>query len=493
MQTLLVTDDTASWAFLKNITSISETPSYLSNQNSYKNQSIRIVNLCDSYQYQSIGYYISLIAEARLEDVVPSINHIQDTLIESIFKVIVQDIDNEIQDAFKNIKQSIVEVSLYFGKNPTQNYAVLVEKLYLLFPFHLIRFEFEKKRKWVLKTLVPLSIKKIPKYDITFMQDSAIDYFTHLNTSPLVLKNHYISHKKSLNKGIYNLAMLVEPTEGETAPSNTKAIKQFVAAGAAIGLNVHIVTKKDAKNIAKYDALFIRTTTSVNHYTYHFARCAVRDNLVVIDDPQSIVRCSNKVYLAELFNKNQILTPPTQLISKYDTHLPFIEFPCVLKKPDSSCSLGVVKIDNLKSLKTALPQFFKTSDIILVQTFMPTKFDWRIGILDNKPLYACRYFMAKNHWQIVNWDNDDRLIHEAVSIDEVPQEVIELALKSTKLIGNSLYGVDIKSIDNKAYMIEVNDNPSINFGIEDILLKYTLYEKIMGVFLQRLDAQILRT
>jgi len=45
--------------------------------------------------------------------------------------------------------------------------------------------------------------------------------------------------------------------------------------------------------------------------------------------------------------------------------------------------------------------------MLLIQSFIPTEFDWRIGIIDNKPLYACRYYMAKNHWQIVNWNNDN--------------------------------------------------------------------------------------
>ncbi len=144
--------------------------------------------------------------------------------------------------------------------------------------------------------------------------------------------------------------------------------------------------------------------------------------------PQSIIRCTNKIFLADLFDKNKISTPYTQFINKYDTTLPAIEFPCVLKKPDGSCSQGVVKIDDLKSLKIALKQLFKASDLLLVQHFICTEFDWRIGIIDDTPLYACRYYMAKNHWQIVNWNcaiQDDILIHDTVSIDEVPEAVIQ--------------------------------------------------------------------
>ncbi len=482
MQTLLVTNNTAVWSFLNHVTSVVDVSNYLFNPLPI-HQSVQIINLCEQYQYQSIGYYVSLVAEARLNQVSPSIRHIQDTNT-AIFKHLSQAIDQDIQDAFKNITQKTTEINLYFGQSPQKNSFILNEKLHHLFPFHLIRFEFEKKNTWVLKKLIPLTIETIAKDDITFMQNAAIHYFTNPAVTQMDLNS---SIKKSFNNGRFNVAILVDPVEGETAPSNTKALEHFITAGQTLGLNVDIVTKQDAHTIANYDALFIRTTTSVNHYTYQIARNALQDHLVVIDDPQSIIRCTNKVYLAELFAKHQLLTPPTQLVSKYDTQLPPINFPCVVKKPDSSCSLGVVKINDLDSLKTTLHEFFKTSDIVIIQAFMPTEFDWRIGVIDHQPIYACRYYMAKNHWQIVNWANDDRLIHDAVPLDEVPKDVLELALKATQLIGNGFYGVDIKCIDNKAYIIEINDNPSVNHGIDDILLKDTLYEKIMTVFLERIQ------
>ena len=130
-----------------------------------------------------------------------------------------------------------------------------------------------------------------------------------------------------------------------------------------LGLNVDFIEKNDGKTIAEYDALFIRATTSVNHYTYRMARRAEQENLVVIDDPQSIVKCSNKVYLAELMRSHQILTPETIFISKYDKESPKIEFPCVLKRPDSAFSHGVLKLDDEKSLAKITGPIFQKSPI----------------------------------------------------------------------------------------------------------------------------------
>jgi glutathione synthase/RimK-type ligase-like ATP-grasp enzyme len=121
---------------------------------------------------------------------------------------------------------------------------------------------------------------------------------------------------------------------------------------------------------------------------------------------------------------------------------------------------------------------------------MPTAFDWRIGIINNEPLYICKYFMARNHWQIVNWskakDKDGKA--ETLTFNDAPKELIETALKATKLIGNSLYGVDIKEVNGRYYVIEVNDNPSIDGGIEDKMIKDQLYLKIMDTLLQRVKS-----
>ena len=67
--------------------------------------------------------------------------------------------------------------------------------------------------------------------------------------------------------------------------------------------------------------------------------------------------------------------------------------------------------------------------------------------------------------------------------------VIEAALRATRSIGNGLYGVDIKQSGDRVAVIEVNDNPSIEAGVEDEYLGVDLYYLIMEDFLRRLDEQ----
>ena len=72
---------------------------------------------------------------------------------------------------------------------------------------------------------------------------------------------------------------------------------------------------------------------------------------------------------------------------------------------------------------------------------------------------------------------------------EAPEEVVKIALKAANLIGDGLYGVDIKQVGNRCYVIEVNDNPNVDAGNEDGVLKDALYREIMGSFVRRIEAR----
>ena len=143
--------------------------------------------------------------------------------------------------------------------------------------------------------------------------------------------------------------------------------------------------------------------------TYQFSRKAYAEGLVVIDDPWSILRCSNKIFLNERMQQNNIKTPKSWMLTKdlfKKEQMFFYNFPLILKQPDSAFSIGVTKVTTPDEMLVALKQLFKISDIVIVQEFLPSEYDWRIGVLDNTPLFACKYYMAKNHWQIYNWAED---------------------------------------------------------------------------------------
>jgi glutathione synthase/RimK-type ligase-like ATP-grasp enzyme len=165
--------------------------------------------------------------------------------------------------------------------------------------------------------------------------------------------------------------------------------------------------------------------------------------------------------------------------------------PVVVKIPDGSFSRGVRKADSMEALKSTVAEFFKETDILLAQRFVPTKFDWRVGVLAGQPLFVCQYQMAKRHWQIVRHNADgsaDEGNFRTFPIDAVPPEVLDAGVRAASLIGDGLYGVDLKETSDGVFIIEINDNPNLEHGVEDAVAKADLWNRLTRWFTTRIRA-----
>lgn len=445
-------------------------------------KNVRIFNLSNSYQYQKMGYYVSLLASARDHRVIPNVTTLRDFSSQSLIRSLSGYIDDDIQKTLKQVEGNKISLYIYFAQSVNPKFRQLAQKLYHLFEAPLLQIDFVKTtEKWMIQKVTPLSLKKVNPDHLDKVQEFARDYFSKKRFSRPRFKNYK-----------YDLAILVNPNE-KNPPSCTDALQNFKKAAEKYGFYVEFITKEDLSQLSEFDALFIRETTSVNNHTYHFSRTAYAEGLVVIDDPWSILRCSNKIFQNERLKQNKIKTPATLVLSKSDydqTKDIHLNFPLVLKQPDSAFSLGVEKVNNREELNTSLKKLFRLSDMVIAQEFMPSEYDWRIGVLDQAPLYACKYFMAKNHWQIYDWKSDSKEkwgASETMPLEDVPEIVIKTAVKAASLIGDGLYGVDLKMVNNEVYVIEINDNPNIDEGIEDAILKEELYNRIMKSLFNRIE------
>jgi len=63
----------------------------------------RVYNLCDSYAYQTAGYYVSLLAAARGQRTMPSVATIQDTKSRSLLRA-----DDELEELIQRSLHTIV-------------------------------------------------------------------------------------------------------------------------------------------------------------------------------------------------------------------------------------------------------------------------------------------------------------------------------------------------------------------------------------------------
>ncbi|APZ95976.1 RimK family protein [Fuerstiella marisgermanici] len=484
MTALIVTSDARDWPFDISGVDVVDAWTYLTSPEfGNARRTTRVFNLCRSYRYQSTGYYVSLLAEARGHKPLPGVTTLQDLKTRSMIRLVSDELDELIQKSLAPLQSSEFTLSVYFGRNLAQRYDRLSLHLFNQFPVPLLRAEFIKRDEtWQIRRIKALSGADVPANHTEFVTEAAQRYFGGRSTSVKVRK-----------RTRFDLAILHDPLEKDNAPSDEAALKKFLKAAEKAEINAELLTKDDFGRLLEFDALFIRETTAVNHHTYRFARRAASEGMIVIDDPVSILRCTNKVYLAELLTRHKIPIPRTVLLHREnaDSIAAELGFPCVIKKPDSAFSQGVVKIKSEDELREQLPKFFDESELLVAQEFLPTDFDWRIGVLDNKPLFACRYFMARGHWQIIRQERAGAGRYgktETVPVELAPRKAVDVAVKAANLIGNGLYGVDVKETANGFHVIEVNDNPNIDAGAEDALLKDELYSRIMDVFVRRIEA-----
>lgn len=446
-----------------------------------------VINLCRSYKYLGIGHYVSLLGEARGHRVIPSVRTINDLRKRALYNLDVEDLNQKLAHFLPAGGQDTTDLGIlvYFGVTSYPALQDLARQVFETFPCPLLRIEFERDRVWQISAIKPVGLHTLDDaQEDAFAQ--ALDTFSkRLWRKPRTRRQYR-----------YDLAMLVDPNEA-MPPSNSRALKHFVTAGRELDIEVDPITKHDYPRLAEYDGLFIRETTAPDNHTYRFSHKAEREGMVVIDDPTSILRCTNKIYLNDLLRSKKLAVPRSEVLYREDARqlreLPEkLGFPVVLKIPDGSFSRGVVKVDDEKHLTEAAQRLFQSTALLIAQEFLYTEFDWRIGVLDRKPLYACKYFMSRGHWQIYNHSARGSARSggfECLNLEDVPHDVIRLALRGTAAIGNGLYGVDIKQTSERALLIEVNDNPSIDAGVEDAESGVELYRRIMAELLRRMEAK----
>lgn len=453
-------------------------------QNESTNSPLLVINLCNNLEYHSEGYYCSLLAQARGHKIIPDVGVLNRIESGSLMRL-----DDSLQKICykwmqsKSIQSDIFEIDIYFGFTEEPELAKIARFIFEQIPCPLIRVSFANRPKNQIESIKTLSLKELnDKQEDLFA--SALDNF---NNRVWRQPRH---HKASR----FDLAILHDPQE-QMPPSNKTALNRFITQAKKMNINAELITEEDTTRLLEFDGLFIRQTTAVNHLTYRLAQKAHQADMVVIDDPLSIIRCTNKVYLKELLDREKVPTPKSELIFKnnlisFEDLSEILGSPIILKIPDGSFSIGMHKVSSTNEYQNAVKELSKQASVLLAQEFVPTPFDWRIGIINGEALYACKYFMARGHWQIYNHQDNKKTksgSFESVPIGKVPKHILRNAIKAASLIGKGLYGVDLKELGNKSVVIEVNDNPSIDYGIEDDILGDELYRLILREFLHRME------
>jgi glutathione synthase/RimK-type ligase-like ATP-grasp enzyme len=478
MRTVFVTDQQQEWFDIPD-GAVLTGRGYLAEPDSGREAGVRVLNLCRTGRYQGRGYYVSLLAEARGQRPLPDVKTVEDLKSDEYVRALSSQLESLVHETLRHDDTDRFELAVYLGQDPAQRHQALAEQLFANVRAPLLRAQFRRAEgRWRLDAVHAIGVADIPPQHRAFLLDAAKAFLAETPGAK----------PQRTGSGQPRLAILRDANEPHK-PSNEEALQRLVRAAPLVGLEAELIGPEDLARLPEFDALFNRASPEVNGVIYEFVRRAEALGMPVVDDPESILRCLNKVYMHELMSRHRIAQPRTLTVHRdnVDQIAATLGLPCVLKLPDSGFGLDVVKIESEDQLRKEAERFFTVSELIVAQEWLPSDFDWRVGVYDRRPLFVAKYFMAPGHWKIINAEQgmaEGKTV--AMSIGEAPEQVIEMAVRAANLIGRGLYGVDLKQVEDRVYLIEVNCNPNLDAGNEDQVLGEALYREILGVFARRI-------
>ena len=144
MPFLIVVNNPVNWPLSTPGVEVVSARAYISDVKYSEMRSAKVFNLCRSYRYQSIGYYVSLLAEARGHRPLPDISTIQDLKSLTMMRLAADDLEELVQQRLQHLQTDGFVLSIYFGRNVARRYDRLCLRLFNLFPAPLLRAHFAR-------------------------------------------------------------------------------------------------------------------------------------------------------------------------------------------------------------------------------------------------------------------------------------------------------------------------------------------------------------
>ena len=280
---------------------------------------------------------------------------------------------------------------------------------------------------------------------------------------------------KPITIAIVTVADSKDPKENTTADLITKACKKKGIKCIIVNTKSSIITSKDEDKgtltVSNFDGKG-GEHTFVGRDTVCITRGGALEDeaglslissfqnsqAFMLNTRASMLTCDNKLTTALLFEKFGLPTPRTAFISNESnikTGLDMIggKFPIILKTLTGTQGVGVIKIDTYEALVATVQAMWKLEAELLIQEYMPSKFDVRTFIVDNKIFASTKRVHSSYDFR----SNTHRGAEAEPYI--LNDEEKELVLKAARLSRAYMVGVDHIIHNNKPYLLEINGSP----------------------------------
>ncbi len=214
--------------------------------------------------------------------------------------------------------------------------------------------------------------------------------------------------------------------------------------------NTPTFTTYDKKDLLQYDIYLFRGMGDDMWEMMVFAKHLYENGKTIIEEKLATERALI-TKLSVTLPKNGIPTIDQKLIFEYNDALEKeLVFPLVLKGTRSSRGRAVFKIDSLEEFKNV---YEEVGPKVLLQKYIPIKFDYRVFIVGDKILGVMKRFNSEENF-LTNISQGGR-----AEKSELPQEVLDMCMKAKQVRKTEITGVDVIEHEGKYYVLEVNTSP----------------------------------
>jgi len=235
-----------------------------------------------------------------------------------------------------------------------------------------------------------------------------------------------------------------------------------------------------------YDAIIPRIGNTVTFpgaaVIRHFESMGVKSILA----SDALLKTRDKLSCMQILTENGIAVPKTIIVNNYNQyhilHHRISEFPKIIKLQSGTHGIGVVKVDDQKSMETWMETFYGLKQKVMMQEFIAEAqgADIRIFVVGGEVVASMKRAAKEGEFR--------SNLHRggSATIAEISDQEREVALKAVKVLGLHVAGVDLLRSKKGPLILEVNASPGLE-GIEtttrvDIAKKIIQFAERLGKY-----------
>ncbi len=135
---------------------------------------MHVINLCRSYGYLDLGWYVSLLAESRRHKVIPDTSAILNISKRSIYSLELDDLNDTVDRILKSEHEKhqdggsdfkTFSVRFFFGQTDLAAFSSLARQMYDMFAIPILEVEFKKRDKWIIEKISPVPLRSLLPFE----------------------------------------------------------------------------------------------------------------------------------------------------------------------------------------------------------------------------------------------------------------------------------------------------------------------------------------